>query len=186
MSHLAPSSLTLSLTVSLTLLLMLGCQRGQSEGPSPDPAFEALGVKQRVLLKKVLKGYGQLYQAVSAKRLAEMQLYAGGVSEAAKSVQFSLDLESSGAVAMVNLSAQQITFTRSTLEASQQFEDLTKGLDALVKRFPSLGDQLTRHRCKTAKGEELLWLTPSSLKVTQGAGKSAQAQGAPYLHKSCP
>ena len=164
---------------------MFGCQR-QSEGPTPDPVFEALGVKQRVLLGKILKGYRQLYQAVSAKRLAEMQLYAGGVSEAAKSVQFSLDLESSGAVAMVNLSAQQITFTRSSLEASQQFEDLTKGLDALIKRFPSLGDDLTRHRCTTAQGEELVWLAPRTSKSSKAGLKSGEAQGSPYLHKSCP
>jgi len=174
-SH-AYSALSLCLTW-LLLLALSACERGATKAASQDSAFKALSAKQRVLLKKVMSSYDQLYVATQSKRLAEMQLYAGALSEAAGSVQFSLDLESSGALAIARLSAQQITLTRSSEEASQQLEDLAAGLITLSERFPSLMEGRPKRSCQLKGGGATL---------TGLQGRGATGQGAPYLHKSCP
>lgn len=175
--HACLSLFTYSLWTIGVLCLLSACKPGHGGSPTPDPAFDALSSQQRVLLHKMTKSYSALFKAMSEKRLADAQLHAGGVSEAAKAVQFSLDLQSSGAVAMINLSAQQITLSPSPREASQQFEDMTRALSELLDRFPRLGDDLKRERCDQSDGASLEWLTP----VAHQGLKSA-----PYLHKRCP
>lgn len=170
------SILKLCLLVGFAFTL-IACQQNQSQEPTPDPAFAALDTKQQVLLQKMMKSYVKLFQAVESKRLSEMQLYAGGISEAAQTIQFSLDLESSGAIAMIHLSAQQIVLTRSPKEASQQFEDLNQGLTSLLKRFPRLADGLEAHNCTTSDGQKITWLHPIL--------DQAEKLQAPYAHKLC-
>ena len=170
-------SLKITLLVTMSCALLLGCQRSEPQTPQPDLAFKALKPKEQVLLKRLMVSYDRLYEALDKKRLADMQLHAGGLAEAAKSVQFALDLESSGAVAMANLSAQQIAYSTSTEVASQQFEDLTGGVKELLSRFPSLRGERVLSSCTDQSGAELTWLRP--LPVQGGAHK------APYLHKSC-
>ena len=134
---------------------------------------------QRPLLKRVMARSDDLYRAMKARRLADAQLHAGAVAQAARSLQGSFingvasDSEAAGALALVFLSAEQIAFTHSIQLASAYFKDLSEGLITLNTRYPELLEGRSAQACQSAQGGRLTWLSP------------AQEAGSPYLHEVC-
>jgi hypothetical protein len=117
---------------------------------------------------------------MKARRLADAQLHAGAVAQAARSLQGSFmseatsDSEAAGALALVFLSAEQIAFTHSIQLASAYFKDLSEGLITLSARYPELLEGRSAQTCQSAQGVRLTWLSPT------------QEAGSPYLHEVCP